>query len=64
MAGAGRPAEGEGEESRRPPGALWMHSGLMGRAGPEMEKDGPKDTQQLRADLDLERGGGNEGETI
>lgn len=59
--GAGRPAEGGREESRRPPAALLLHSSLMGRAGPEMEKDVPKDTQQLRIDLDLERGG-NEGE--
>lgn len=60
--GAGRPAEGGRKESRRPPAALLMHSSLMGRAGPEMEKDVPNDTQQLRLDLDLERSRGNEGE--
>lgn len=59
--GAGRPAEGKREESRRHPAALLMHSSLMGRVGPEMEKDGPNDTQQLSLDLHLERGRGNEG---
>lgn len=46
------------EEGRRSetPTALSTQSSLMGGAGPETERDLPKDTQQIRLDLDPEIG--------
>lgn len=43
------------------PVALLIHSRQMERAGPETERDVPKDTQQIRLDLYLERSRGNGG---
>jgi len=51
------------EEGRRSetPTALSTQSSLMGGAGPETVRDLPKDTQQIRLDLDPEIGKENGG---
>lgn len=57
---ASRPRACFRESVIKTPAALVVHSGRMGRAGPEPERDGPKDTQQIRLDLGLARGSGKE----
>lgn len=49
------------EERRKTPTVLSTQSSLMGGAGPETGTDLPKDTQQIRLDLDPERGKENGG---